>query len=107
MKDPKASLTQYQGALICADHTHQTPVDLQKSVFAGTDIQNGSNLLGRIAFFNACFGAGTPQFDAYSRLLNKLQVRQPGQRLQLTPQPFVADLPKADVERPEEGAPWP
>ncbi|MEI2688358.1 MAG: hypothetical protein V9H69_01050 [Anaerolineae bacterium] len=54
-----------QGALICSDWPGAGPVQRDMQLCA-EDIGNDASLLGLIAFFFACFGAGTPQYDDFA-----------------------------------------
>ena len=79
-----------QGALLCADWPG--PRDWRRPIpedfyFSGTDIDPAARLSGLIAFFFACYGAGTPQLDDFAR-------RATGQPDALAPRPFVAQLPQ-------------
>ena len=55
---------------------------------------------GLIAFFFACFSAGTPKEDAYNRLLRMRSGQEPGPALELTPWPFVSYLPQRMLRQP-------
>lgn len=82
----------YQGALVCADWDGQGGTLPPAVYLAGDDVRQAGaqiNLRGMIAFFFACFGAGTPRYDDYYRAEFKKQ----GQVL--TPAAFTADLPCA------------
>ena len=67
-----ARLRALQGALVCSDPRYagpQTPGSAltQDYFLAGDDLAATTNLLGMIAFFFACFGAGTPLQDEFTR----------------------------------------
>ncbi|MDX1664683.1 MAG: hypothetical protein R3272_12895 [Candidatus Promineifilaceae bacterium] len=92
----------HQGAFICSDWPGpkkwkhgQIP---ERYIFAGNHIAADASLLGTIAFFFACFGGGTPQFEQYS----KLEMRDAP--LQIAPHPFLAHLPTRMLGHPRGGA---
>ena len=64
----KLSQAKFQGALVC-----QRPTRRGEAYVAGKHIDKDANLHGLIAFFFACFSAGTPKEDAYNRLLRMRQ----------------------------------
>ena len=101
----KLAPTDYQGALICADWPGPgTPFEHKDYYFAGSDLSEDANLLGLIACFFACYGAGTPQEDVYSRL-QRMQIGQaPGPAIQLAAKPFIAGLPRRMLSAPGGGA---
>lgn len=80
----------HQGALLCQDwpgplaHKGSIPEDFY---FSADTLGSDAKLLGTIVFLFACYGAGTPDFDEFSR--------GAGQRLQIAEKPFVASLPRA------------
>ena len=101
----KLAQNDYQGALICADWPGPGHSFTEKDYFfAGQDVGKDANLLGLIALFFACFGAGTPQLDAFTRLQRKQLGQQPGPAPQLAPQPFVSVLPQRMLSAPGGGA---
>jgi hypothetical protein len=88
----------HQGALLCQDWPGpgpQRPVD-EQHYFCADDVGDSARPLGLVAFHFACFGAGTPQWDDYSR--------GSGQRSELAPRAFVAGLPKRLLGHPNGGA---
>ncbi|MGD9147500.1 MAG: hypothetical protein PVI80_18170, partial [Anaerolineae bacterium] len=82
----------YQGALLCQEwpgpgvHRGEIPRD---HYLAGDDLGGDADLQGLIAFFFACYSAGTPRFDEYTKQAF-LERRQT-----ITERPFVAALPKS------------
>ena len=103
MKFAKDSLRQlpHQGALLCQDWpgpqqwTREIPQDFY---FVGDDLATSADLLGLIAFFFACYGGGTPQFNEFARQ------DKPGSptasRQEIASQPFLAKLPSRMLGRP-------
>src|SRR5262249_22855036 len=64
---------------------------------AATDVSDDSRVHGLIAFFFACYGAGTPALDSFGVT--------PGQQpLRLAPEPLVAALPRRLLAHPGGGA---
>ena len=102
--DPQKRQEKKQGALLCSDwpgpnaERDNIPSDYYLS---GQDVRdNGDtiNLRGMIAFFFACYGAGTPLYDEYY----KQAFKEKGQVI--AERPFVADLPKAMLSLQQGGA---
>ena len=102
MSFPLDSLRQipHQGALLCQDWpgadnwSGEIPQDFY---FAGDDLKPDASLLGLIAFFFACYGAGTPLNDEFSKQAFK-------QRSAIAPYPFLAKLPTKMLSHPHGGA---
>lgn len=101
-----------QGAIVCSDWAGAGPVQDSMRLTAD-DIGSDARLLGLIAFFFACFGAGTPQYDdfAISTQIKDLQNRglkvtglEQLDRIPIAPQPFVARLPQRLLGHPQGGA---
>jgi hypothetical protein len=80
-----------QGALVCqqsAAAPGQGP-----SLLAGSDVADEARVHGTIAFFVACYGAGTPAWDAFLKDRNQKPVP-------IADQPFVAALPRRLLSHP-------
>ncbi len=90
----------HQGALLCQDwpgpKQWQAAIP-QEQYFAGDDLVANGKLHGLIAFFFACFGAGTPLHDEFSK-----QAFQ--QRKQIAPLDFLAQLPTRMLSHANGGA---
>ena len=89
-----------QGALLCQNwpgpKQWKQPIP-EDFYFAGKDIANSSNLLGMIAFFFACYGAGTPLMDQFSKTYFK-------DRKAIAPRSFLSNLPLKMLGNPGGGA---
>jgi protease I len=94
--DPR-QVTQ-QGALLCQDWpgVGHGPV-LEDHYFTGADVPSDASLLGLLAFHFACFGAGTPLVDSFSK-------RKAEGRKEIAPYPFVARLSMKLLGHPRGGA---
>ncbi|HOT91995.1 MAG TPA: hypothetical protein PLJ78_07875 [Anaerolineae bacterium] len=79
-----------QGALLCEPWARGMPLR-REDYFAAEDLGN-VNLLGLVAFFFACFGAGTPKFDYFDHPLSRT-------RNQIAPYGFTSALPKQMLRR--------
>ena len=89
----------FQGALLC-DTSGPIPVGAPVSrdyYLGGEDVSDEAKLHGLIAFHFACFGAGTPQYDDYSK--RKFTTPQP-----IAPYSFLSTLPKKLLCHPNGGA---
>ncbi len=91
---------QNQGALLCSDWNGRAGPISQDWYVSGQDIRNNDQvgLQGAIAFFFACYGAGTPLYDEYYKQEFKTKGKIIAER------PFVADLPKAMLSLSQRGA---
>jgi hypothetical protein len=90
-----------QGALLCQDWPGPGAghgAVSADSYLSGQDLTDDINLQGTIAFLFACYGAGTPLYDAFSR-----QAFQES-RETIAEAAFVAALPQAMLNRPRGGA---
>lgn len=86
---PDPAQSAVQGAIKCQDNLQFTAEALTNT--------NGVNCHGMIAFFFACYSAGTPKFDQFVTRTDRTP-------LQIADKPFLAALPKALLSHPEGGA---
>ncbi len=90
----------HQGALLCQDwpgpNVHQGPIP-QDFYFSAEDLGSDANVLGMLAFFFACYGAGTPHLDDFYR-------REYVDRKPVAPKAFLAQLPKRMLSHSGGGA---
>lgn len=91
---------EHQGALLCQDWPGPKAWtgNVNRSLyFSADDVPSDACVHGLIAFFFACYGAGTPaQEDFFNR--------ESGGRKTLTSKPFVARLPQRLLSHPKGGA---
>lgn len=89
----------YQGALLCQDWPGPEEWRgefLQEFYFSGDDVPDEANLLGRMAFFFAEYGAGTPHLDNFAA--QHFKTPEP-----IAQQAFVARLPQRLLSHPKGG----
>jgi hypothetical protein len=98
IEDPRQ--LHHQGALLCQDwpgpKAHKGPIP-EDFYFAADDLGADADLLGLLAFFFACYGAGTPKLDNFYRA-------DFGDRKPIAPQAFLAQLPRRMLSHPKGGA---
>jgi hypothetical protein len=88
-----------QGALVCQDWPGPTPAGIDREhYFAAEDVGEQARVHGLIAFCFACFGAGTPRWDDYTR-------KSQGERRALSSSgAFLGRLPQRLLSHPRGGA---
>jgi hypothetical protein len=83
-----------QGALLCQDWAGPLSGSLTSDhYFAGDDIAADADLRGLVGFHFACFGAGTPRYDDFSRKGDASAL------VDIAPHAFVARLPQRMLGR--------
>jgi hypothetical protein len=98
---PKAGATnqsELQGGLLCQDWPGLGTLRPDHYLTA-SDVTDDATVGGMIAFFFACFGAGTPEIDQFRRDLT-----DPKTAVKLASEPFVAALPRRLLSHPNGGA---
>jgi ribosome-associated translation inhibitor RaiA len=99
MAFPKGHERQFsdQGALLCQDWPGPRSGAIKRDYyFAAENIGDDARLSGMIAFFFACYGGGTPQYDEFARQNDLAQ--------DIADHPFVANLPRRMLTHPNGGA---
>jgi hypothetical protein len=86
-----------QGALVCQDWPGPGPGLQREHYFAAEDVGDQARVHGMIAFCFACFGAGTPRWDEFTR-------EAKGPRRELSPGAFLSRLPQRLLGHPRGGA---
>ncbi|HEY0781833.1 MAG TPA: hypothetical protein VGE98_05200, partial [Thermoanaerobaculia bacterium] len=85
-----------QGALVCRDWPGPGSGRLDRGhYFAAEDVDGQARLQGLVAFCFACYGAGTPRWDEFTRK---------GPRRELAPSAFLGRLPQRLLGHPRGGA---
>jgi hypothetical protein len=87
-----------QGALLCQDWPGFGSVRAEHFL-AAADIADDANVNGLVAFVFACFGAGTPDADQFL-----MDLTQAGTAPPLSPQPFIAAMPRRLLTHPNGSA---
>jgi Peptidase family C25 len=87
-----------QGALLCQDWPGFGSMQPEHFLSAA-DVPDDATVGGMIAFFFACFGAGTPNLDQFRKDPNDASTA-----VKLAEQPFVAALPRRLLAHPNGGA---
>jgi hypothetical protein len=91
-----------QGALVCQDWPGPGRGGLAREhFFAAEDVADDADVHGLVAFCFACFGAGTPRFDDFTR---PGSAGERGERRALAPAGFVGRLPQRLLAHPRGGA---
>jgi len=89
-----------QGALLCQDwpgpKNWSGPIP-EDFYFSGAHLDSAASLSGMLAFFFACFGAGSPRLDEFSQQAFK-------SRQEIAPRSFLARLPQRMLAHPKGGA---
>ncbi len=85
----------HQGALLCGDWPG--PIQWRQPIppefyFAGEDVGDSAALKGTVAFFFACYGAGTPRLDDFAQAAT-------GTPTEIAPHGFLGSLPKRLLNR--------
>ena len=89
---------QHQGALVTQDWGGPYGPKLTPDhYFSADDLAPNAQLLGLVAMFFACYGAGTPQYDYFYKFFSK-------PRQAIAPNPFMARLPQQMLAHPNGGA---
>jgi hypothetical protein len=89
-----------QGALVCQDWPGPGGGIRREQYFAAEDVGEEARVHGLVAFCFACFGAGTPRWDAYAHDGRG----EPGEHRPLSPRAFLGRLPQRLLSHPAGGA---
>ena len=90
----------FQGALLCQDWPgpRVRAAEVSRDYYFGAeDVASNASLLGLVSFHFACYGAGTPYWDDYSK--QAFTTRTP-----IAPHAFLAALPRRLLSHPKGGA---
>ncbi len=91
----------HQGALLCQEwpgpEEWNEPIP-ERFYFSADDVGSDARLLGMMAFFFACYGAGTPRLDDFAHRTFR------DTREAIAPHAFVAHLPQRMLGHPKGGA---
>src|SRR5262249_31030801 len=87
----------FQGGLLCQDLETIVPSISREHYLGAEDVAAAFRLHGLVSFHFACFGAGTPQRDSFSRA----DGRRPAP---IAPRDFLAALPRRLLSHPNGGA---
>ncbi len=95
---PKGDARQvpHQGALLCQDWAGEQGAVSPDMYFSGDDLGQDARLAGLIAFLFACYGGGTPRYDAF--------FHRKAKRGRIAPHSFFAALPTRMLGHPSGGA---
>jgi hypothetical protein len=102
MSFPNGDPKQYphQGALLCQDWPgpkgHRGPIP-EEYYYSADNLAGDANLFGMLAFFFACYGAGTPHMDDFHR-------RAFMEPKEIAPSAFLSRLPQDMLSHPKGGA---
>ena len=87
-----------QGALVCQDWPGPGPGAIDREhYFTAEDVGGEARVHGLVAFCFACFGAGTPRWDDFTR-------KSQGPRRELSSGAFLGRLPQRLLSHPKGGA---
>ncbi len=94
---PDPQQYKYQGGLVCQDWKGPPERVTPEHYLAAENLPESNSPLGMIAFFFACYGVGTPYWDAFAVTANKA-------RTSIAARPFTAALPVHLLGHPNGGA---
>jgi hypothetical protein len=92
-EDPRQ--TDQQGAIVCQDWGGFGSISAEHW-YGASDLPAKAKVHGLVHFLFACYGAGCPQFDNFSR--------QAGSPRQIAPKPMLGRLPQSLLAHPDGGA---